>query len=329
MKSIYCCGSLRCCTVQRRGDSLVLVPRMSDNLPPTIDPIAAARWQRAAPSQSPWLHEEVGRRMEDRLQWIRRTPQVWCDWQPVRGGMQTHALIAQRYPQAQCHVVECTPAREAAAQAAFHTPWWKPARWSGAQTTVGLPPAGTVEMLWANMQLHEQADPQQMLQAWHDALAVDGFVMFSCLGPDTVKELRALYQQQGWPEAGQHYTDMHDWGDMLVQAGFAEPVMDMETITLTFATPERLLQELRELGCNLHPQRFGALRGRQWLAQLKDALNSHLRVDASEGQLALTFELVYGHAFKPTPRVAVDSESSFSLEQMRSMLKQGKTPVGR
>ena len=124
--------------------------------------------------------------------------------------------------------------------------------------------------------------------------------------------------------AGHSFTDMHDWGDMLVHAGFAEPVMDMETITLTFATPERLLQELRELGCNLHPQRFAGLRGRNWYAQLLDAMREHLRVDSSDGQLALTFELVYGHAFKPAPRVAVDSESTFSLEQMRSMLKKGK-----
>lgn len=296
---------------------------MSENLPPTIDPVAAARWQHAAPAQSPWLHEEVGRRMESRLQWICRTPQTWCDWQPVRGGVQAHALIAQRYPQAQAYVVETAPRMQAVAQEHWVKPWWNPTRWAGAQTVVEQPAKGRVDMLWANMALHQQAQPMQMLKAWHDVLAVDGFVMFSCLGPDTAKEMRELYAQMGWPAAGHSYTDMHDWGDMLVQAGFAEPVMDMETITLTFATPERLLEELRELGCNLHPQRFAGLRGRGWLSQLKEAMQQHLRVDASEGQLALTFELVYGHAFKPTPRVAVESESMVSLDQMRSMLKKG------
>lgn len=302
---------------------------MSENLPPTIDPVAAARWQHAAPALSPWLHEEVGRRMQDRLQWICRTPKTWCDWHPVRGGMQTHALVAQRYPQAQVYVVESSPRMQALAQSHWAKPWWNPARWAGSRTMVELPAAGSVDMLWANMLLHHQAQPMQMLQAWHQALAVDGFVMFSCLGPDTVKELRALYTQLGWPAAGHSYTDMHDWGDMLVQAGFAEPVMDMETITLTFATPERLLQELRELGCNLHPQRFAGLRGKAWLAQLHAALDTHLRVDSSEGQLAVTFELVYGHAFKPAPRVAVDAESAVSLEQMRRMLKQGRANTVR
>ncbi len=267
--------------------------------------------------------------MQDRLQWICRTPKTWCDWHPVRGGMQTHALVAQRYPQAQVYVVESSPRMQALAQSHWAKPWWNPARWAGSRTMVELPAAGSVDMLWANMLLHHQAQPMQMLQAWHQALAVDGFVMFSCLGPDTVKELRALYDQLGWPAAGHSYTDMHDWGDMLVQAGFAEPVMDMETITLTFATPERLLQELRELGCNLHPQRFAGLRGKAWLAQLHAALDTHLRVDSSEGQLAVTFELVYGHAFKPAPRVAVDAESAVSLEQMRRMLKQGRVHTAR
>lgn len=267
--------------------------------------------------------------MQDRLQWICRTPKTWCDWHPVRGGMQTHALVAQRYPQAQVYVVESSPRMQALAQSHWAKPWWNPARWAGSRTMVELPAAGSVDMLWANMLLHHQAQPMQMLQAWHQALAVDGFVMFSCLGPDTVKELRALYTQLGWPAAGHSYTDMHDWGDMLVQAGFAEPVMDMETITLTFATPERLLQELRELGCNLHPQRFAGLRGKAWLAQLHAALDTHLRVDSSEGQLAVTFELVYGHAFKPAPRVAVDAESAVSLEQMRRMLKQGRAHTVR
>ena len=267
--------------------------------------------------------------MQDRLQWICRTPKTWCDWHPVRSGMQTHALVAQRYPQAQVYVVESSPRMQALAQSHWAKPWWNPARWAGSRTMVELPAAGSVDMLWANMLLHHQAQPMQMLQAWHQALAVDGFVMFSCLGPDTVKELHSLYTQLGWPAAGHSYTDMHDWGDMLVQAGFAEPVMDMETITLTFATPERLLQELRELGCNLHPQRFAGLRGKAWLAQLHAALDTHLRVDSSEGQLAVTFELVYGHAFKPAPRVAVDAESAVSLEQMRRMLKQGRVHTAR
>jgi malonyl-CoA O-methyltransferase len=119
-------------------------------------------------------------------------------------------------------------------------------------------------------------------------------------------------------------TDMHDWGDMLVQAGFAEPVMDMERIVLTFATPARLLQELRGLGRNLHPQRFPALRGRRWHANLEQALSQRLADARQGGQLALTFEIVYGHAFKPTPRVRMEGSSAVALQDMRDMLRAGR-----
>ena len=79
---------------------------MSSERPPTIDPIAAARWQAAAPALSPWLHEEVARRMEDRLQWIRQAPASWCHWDALRGGLQAHALVSARYPEARCQVFE-------------------------------------------------------------------------------------------------------------------------------------------------------------------------------------------------------------------------------
>jgi malonyl-CoA O-methyltransferase len=105
---------------------------------------------------------------------------------------------------------------------------------------------------------------------------------------------------------------------MLVAGGFAEPVMDMERITLAFPTPQRLLQELRELGANLHPDRFPALRGRGWKRALEQALAAQLR-DA-DGQLSLTFEVIYGHALKPVPRPRMGEQSAVSLADMRAML---------
>lgn len=298
---------------------------MSTERPPTIDPVAAARWHASAPAQSPWLHEEVARRMEDRLQWIRQAPQAWCHWEAVRGGLQGHALVSARYPKAECVVVETSDASKEAAVQALEKPWWSPARWTGASTRLQMPEDGSVQMLWANMALHMVADPQALIAQWHRALSVDGYLMFSCLGPDTVQELRAVYADLGWPPAGHAFTDMHDWGDMLVQAGFAEPVMDMERITLTFATPERLLQELRELGCNLHPGRFGGLRGKRWRQHLHQALSERLGGGdgGTEKPLSLTFEIIYGHAFKPAPRVRVSPSSSVSLSDMRAMLRNG------
>ena len=255
--------------------------------------------------------------MQERLEWIKLQPQAWAHWEPMRGGLQAHALLARRYPDAACFVAESQQANVALVTKELSKPWWHPARWTGKPTHFEIPVDGSVQMLWANMALHMAADPQGLMSQWHRALAVDGFVMFSCLGPDTLKELRGLYQTLGWPAPSHEYTDMHDWGDMLAGVGFAEPVMDMERITLTFETPERLLQELRGLGRNLHPARFAGLRGRQWHGQLRQAL--------AEEPLQLTFEIIYGHAFKPAPRHSVRAETVLSLAEMRETLNQRKS----
>ena len=287
--------------------------------PPTIDPIAVGRWQRAAPLASPWLHEEVASRMLERLQWIKLQPQAWAHWGAVRGGLQAHVKLAARYPDSACFVAEAHAERVQAAIKTIAKQWWNPKQWRAAPTRFEAPPPASVEMLWANMALHESADPQVLLAEWHKALKVDGFLMFSCLGPDTTRELRKVYAQLGWPPAGHELTDMHDWGDMLLQTGFSEPVMDMERITLTFETPARLLQELAELGRNFHPARFAALRGRRWKAQLEQALSEHLT--GADGRLSLTFEVIYGHALKAAPKIKVSALSAVSVADMRSMLQ--------
>ena len=291
---------------------------MADISPPTIDPRAARRWQNMPLRESPWLHEEVARRMQERLDWIKQQPASWLHWAPLSGGMQAHGMLAQRYPKAACAVVEISPQRAQRVQRALAQPWWKSGRWLQPQAHVSTQVAAPAHMLWANMSLHMAADPQALMSQWHGALQVGGFLMFSCLGPDTLKELRVLYQSLGWPAPSHEFTDMHDWGDMLVAAGFAEPVMDMERITLTFETPQRLVQELRGLGRNLHVARFAALRGRRWHASLLEAV--------SKLPLQLSFEVIYGHAFKPAPRLTVNARSEISLDEMRATLRRSNTP---
>ena len=292
---------------------------MKSERPPTLDPVAVARWKRIAPSASPWLHEEVASRMLDRLQWIKLQPQVWAHWGAVRGGLKNHQKLLEKYPKSLCFIAESQPIQAQAALKNIAVKWWQPAGWTRQAARFEMPPPASVNMLWANMVLHETDDPQVLLAKWHSALKVGGFLMFSCLGPDTAIELRELYQQLGWPAAGHELTDMHDWGDMLVQAGFAEPVMDMERITLTYETPARLLQELAELGRNFHPARFAHLRGRAWRARLESELVKHLAIGA-DGRLTLTFEVIYGHAMKAQPKIKVSALSAVSVQDMRSML---------
>ncbi len=301
---------------------------MSVELPPTIDPCAAARWAAYPQAASPWLHEEVGRRMQQRLQWIRLQPGAWTDWEPLRGGLRAHAGVAQCYPQARCWLVESSERRQRLVQSALQAPWWRAARWRGTAPQWGSPGDGQSDMVWANMALHMAADPGALLARWLQMLAPDGFLMFSCLGPDTLLQLRSVYAAMGWPEPAHRFTDMHDWGDMLLAGGYAEPVMDMERITLTYASPERLLGELRELGRNLHPERFPGLRGRGWKSRLLQALAGLGGEASGDGSIALTFEVIYGHALKPQPRLSVQPQVQLSLQEMRRMLQQGRrTPT--
>ena len=297
---------------------------MSESLtssdPPTLDPVASARWWRT--TQGSWLHEEVGRRMQERLAWIRQSPHAWMDWAPLNGGLQTHRAVRARYPHAHVYVHETDASRRAQAIAALQGPWWQRVVGRDPLRTVQAP-SGHMQMLWANMALHLSPQPQALVQLWQQALAVDGFVMFSCLGPDTLRELAQVYRAQGWAPPSHAFTDMHDWGDMLVQAGFSQPVMDMERLTLTYESTEAMRQDLRLMGRNLHRERFSGLRGRAWLAQWHAAMAT-LAQPRHDGRLVLTVEVIYGHAIKAPARAAVAPTSTVSLQDMRAMLKAEK-----
>lgn len=278
----------------------------------------------AKADSAPWLHGEVARRMAEKLALIKLTPQHVIDWWGFLGG--GVRALTERYPQATRSIVEPTSELLARSQAQAKLPWWSPRRWQGAAASVQLDAQplepGAAQLLWANMMLHWSGDVPALLANWHRSLAVDGFVMFSCFGPDTLKELRALYQRLGWPVPAPAFTDMHDIGDAMVQAGFADPVMDMEQLTLTFATPAALLQELRGLGANVRRDRPAGLRTPRWRRTLEAELQS---LAGPDGRLRVSFEIIYGHAFKPAPRAKLAERTSISLDQMRQMVRQPRS----
>ncbi len=295
--------------------------------PPTHDPVACRRWWLNPCGQmSPaWLHDEVARRMQERLAWIKLQPRDWLHVNPSLGGWAVHEAIVQRYPKARAHLCEPSASRLELARTGMQgsvwhrlNPWRQKPHWHAA----GRWPEA-VDMVWANMQLHLHHQPPELLRWWHQMLRVDGFVMFSCLGPDSLNELRQLYDHMGWPAAGAEWTDMHDWGDMLVQAGFAEPVMDMERITLSYRHAEAMLTDLRALGRNVHPRRFPVCRGKGWRASLEQAIQNHWPRRSQDGQLLLTFEIVYGHAMRAPDRHRVDTTTRIPLGEMKKMLRPG------
>ena len=286
-----------------------------------LDAAALAQVQRRmqTAAQAPWLHGEVARRMAQRLPVIRLQPSCIVDWGAFLGDSQ--AVLAQTYPRAQRLAVEPDIARRDATAALLLQPWWSTRRWTHAPAQALCPEqlqSGAGQLLWSNMGLHGVIDPQAEMVAWQRALQVDGFLMFSTLGPGTLRELAELYAGQGWPVPMAPLVDMHDLGDMLVQAGFADPVMDQETITLTWPTAQALLAELRQLGGNVDPRRWSALRTPRWQARLLALLAERAGPD---GRIALDFEIVYGHAFKPAPRPRVATVTEVPLDDLRAMVR--------
>lgn len=282
------------------------------------DAQALARHQHrlAAAPQAPWLHGEVARRMAQRLPIIKLQPRRVLDWGASVGGGQ--AALGAAYPQALHSLVEPSPARRDATLHALRRPWW---RLGGRAPAVLLPhevAADSADLLWSNMGLHGMPDPGAEIAAWHRALAVGGFLMFSALGPGSLAELRALYRAAGWHAPMAPLVDMHDIGDLLVVAGFADPVMDQESITLTWPDAAACLTELRTIGGNAAIDRHPGLRTPRWRARLEAALAEQR---SPNGRVALTFELVYGHAFRVAPRPRVTAQTSVPLDDLRRMVR--------
>lgn len=265
--------------------------------------------------------------MAERLLLIRREPQRLVDWWGQLGGGAER--LAAAYPKSTRITVEPLASLVERDRAAARAPWWSARRWAGpplqAQRDDAPLPSG-VDLVWSNMMLHLVVDPPALFERWQRMLAVDGFVMFSCLGPGTLRELRALYARLGWPVPTPAFVDMHDLGDMLVHAGFADPVMDQEVITLHWRDAAAALEELRTLGGNASPHRHAGLRTPRWRARLLDAMQS---LAGADGRPGLSFEIAYGHAFRAAPRVRVGDATTVSLEDMRGILRAGRAKPSR
>ena len=173
-------------------------------------------------------------------------------------------------------------------------------------------PAESVDLVWSNMALHWHPKPHEVIREWGRILRPDGLAFFSCLGPATAIELRTAISDAGLETAGMPFVDMHDFGDMLIEHGFADPVMDQETLTLTYRDTESLLRDVRALGGNASTLRRGTLIGRAWLARFKEALWSRRN---ERGELQLTIEVSYGHAWRRSVRKH-GAETRISLQSI-------------
>lgn len=247
------------------------------------------------------LEHEVGSRMLERLDYVRLAPRRILD--AGAGPAPQAAALARRYPGARIVALDFSLPMLARARAA---PGWLARLRGRAPLAVcaaleRLPlAAGSVELAWSNMALHWATDPRAALGELARVLAPEGLLMFSTLGPDTLKELRAALG-----EARVHrFADMHDLGDALVAAGFTAPVMDMEMLTLSYAEPAGLVADLRASGQTLARRD----RGRGLAPRA-------LRTELAAAGASASIEVIYGHAWKGTPRRSADGRSIMHFER--------------
>lgn len=275
------------------------------------------------PESAEFLHAEIAQRMRERLKLIRLTHELILD-----AGCGTGArsdLLGQRFPDAQLISLDHNPRllkvlRETHGLDRIGNRLGRllqPGKTQRHRTLcadmaqTGLA-AESVDLVWSNMALHWHPRPHEVIREWGRVLRPDGLAFFSCLGPATAIELRTAISDAGLQTAGMPFVDMHDFGDMLIEHGFADPVMDQETLTLTYQDPESLLRDVRALGGNASTQRRRTLVGRAWLARLKDALRSRQN---EHGVLKLTIEVSYGHAWRRSVRKH-GSETHISLQSI-------------
>lgn len=261
----------------------------------------------AAYDQAAVLAREVGARMAERLDYMKISPPRIADIGCATGdGIRA---LQWRYPKAQAlaidvslpmlHGVRTRSSRLARLRNHFFN--------RGPQLinadARALPLAdNTLDVVWSNLMLHWLDDPLPALREIHRVMATGGLVMFATLGPDSLLELREAMQKVGADDTVRRFIDMHDIGDLLVAAGFADPVMDMEIINFTYRHPRQFLADQRHLGVR------DAFLGQQSLRTWRKIFSAWPR--NQEGHWPLRFEVVYGHAWKPAPRTMTKRDAA-------------------
>jgi len=298
--------------------------------PPTlpINPAhVALQFSRRSPlDAAQFLYGEIAQRMLARLSYIRVAPVAVLD----AGCGAGHAIepLRSRYPDLDYTGLDsCQALLDVARQRYAEKPGlWQRLRNRPARTVTfiradmadsGLPDE-QLDLVWSNMALHWHPQPHDVLSEWQRTLKPGALVMFSCLGPGSLKSLREALAQADIHTATPSFVDMHDFGDLLIQRGFSDPVMDQEILTLTYRSPEKLLGDIHALGGNPSLDRQRGLAGRHWRQRLLAALEKQRHMD---GTIHLEMEIAYGHAWRSVRRRAVRREATRTAD--------GRTPTVR
>jgi malonyl-CoA O-methyltransferase len=288
---------------------------MTSHNAPTIDKRQARlAFSRAAPhyDEVAALQREIAARMLDRLAYIKHRPAVVLDV-GAGTGEATHAL-ARRYGDAQVIALD------------FALPMLQQSR--KRQDTGACPEClcgdaerlpladGSVDMIFSNAALQWCSDLPGTFREFRRVLRPNGMLLFSTFGPDTLMELRASWAAV---DGGSHvspFWDMHNIGDAMLQAGLAEPVVDVDRLQLTYDDVPALMRDLKTLGAhNVTRDRSRGLTGKGRLRAMFQAYERFRQ----DGRLPASYEVVYGHAWAPSQRQA-DGVTQIPLDTLRGQI---------
>ncbi|HID44299.1 MAG TPA: malonyl-ACP O-methyltransferase BioC [Chromatiaceae bacterium] len=238
------------------------------------------------------LQREVSKRMLERLDLVTLEPKTVLDL-GCGTGEQTQQLL-QRYPKAGIHALDFALPMLHRAR--------KKGRWLRRPRCVcgdmeHLPLTNdSVDLICSNLAFQWASDPVLLYRECLRVLRPNGLLMFTTFGPDTLQELRAA-----WASVDDHahvspFMDMHDLGDILVNSGYAAPVMDVERIVLTYGKVDDLMRDLKSIGA--HNATSGRQRGLTGKARMQ-AMREAYECFRCDGVLPATYEVVYGHAWAP------------------------------
>lgn len=258
-----------------------------------------ASFDRAATSYdaAAILQKTVREEMLSRLDLVKLTPHVILD----AGCGTGHGTFALQKRFSDAQVISLDLAMGMLHQTQNQTPWLK--KILGKKNLLcadieSLPLANqSVDLVWSNLAIQWCNDLDQVLQEIKRVLKPNGLLMFSTFGPDTLKELRVA-SATGATHVSR-FIDMHDIGDALTRIGFSAPVLDVEQYTLTYDDVKSVMQDLKSIGA--HNATSGRVRGLSGKAFLKNLTQQYEQFRVS-GKLPATFEVVYGHAWRPVSK---------------------------
>jgi len=286
---------------------------MRETGPPLLDKDKARRsFGRAAEAydETAVLQHEIGRRMLERLDYMRIEPRRVLDI-GCGTGLATEALL-RRYPKAEVLALDfALPMLERARRRGR----WRRRPHCLCADLDQLPLAAqSIDLVFANAALQWSTRPAETFADIARLLRPGGLFMFSTFGPDTLQELRAAWSAVDGRPHVHGFIDMHDYGDMLMAAGLADPVMDVERMTLTYGDAMQLMREIHVIGAgNASLERARGLLGRERLARVCAAYE---RFRGPDGRLPVTYEVVHGHAWGGAQR-RIGGETRVPLDQLR------------